>query len=247
MSKHDRILISVLILCGALMFSGVAVGAKKEKKENSCVQCHSRLPTSNFLGVKSHSWAGSVHQKNEVTCDQCHGGNPAAAKEKEAHAGVLGSRDPQSRVYYKNIPTTCGKCHDAEFSKFSESQHYRMLETSGQGPECVTCHGSMVISILTPDNIIPVCERCHNDGMAIQPYIPQKAKAVLLLLQESKALLDANEKLYHPAEGSVEARHMRDARTSLHSAKMEWHKFDLDKITGHLQEMYNSLETIRNR
>ncbi len=248
MSKRDDVLVCALIIvCGAHFFSAPAYAAKGEKTENSCVSCHSRLPGSSFVGARSHSWTGSIHEKHGVTCDKCHGGNPRATDEKEAHAGVLGSSDPKSTVYYKNIPSTCGKCHGAEFFKFSQSLHYKMLESKGKGPECVTCHGSMVTSILTPDTIAAVCEQCHNERMGIFPYVPQKAKAVLLLLRESKALLDADEKLYHPVEGTAKARHMRDARSSLHSAELEWHKFDLDAITGHLQEMYNSLEGLSGK
>jgi hypothetical protein len=248
MSKRDSIsLCALMIVCSVLFFSAPGYSAEGGKTENSCVHCHSQLPGSSFVGARSHSWTGSIHQKHGVTCDKCHGGNPRAAAQKEAHAGVLGSGNPQSAVYYKNIPSTCGKCHGAEFYKFTQSLHYNRLEATGRGPECVTCHGSMVTSILTPDTIAAVCEQCHNERLGIFPFIPQKAKAVLLLLRESMALFDADQRLYHPAEGTVEARNMRDARASLHSARLDWHKFDLDTITGHLQKMYNSLEALPRR
>jgi hypothetical protein len=244
MSRTDRITLYVcLTLSAALFLSSPAAAAKGGAPENSCVRCHSRLPGSSFVGARSHSWTGSVHQKHGVTCDKCHGGNPQASEEREAHVGVSGSRDRKSPVYFKNIPATCGKCHGAEFYKFTQSIHYQRLESAGRGPECVTCHGSMVTSILTPDTIAAVCEQCHNERMGIFPYVPQKAKAVLLLLKESSALLTAEEKLSHPAKGTVRAKALRDARSSLHSARVDWHKFDLDTITEHLQRMYNSLES----
>ena len=120
-----------------------------------------------------------------------------------------------------------------------------MLETNGRGPECVTCHGSMVTRILSPDNLASVCEQCHNERMDIRPYIPQKAKAVLLLLRESQELLDVIKKLHPTAGSTMEAERMRAAQASLHSAKLEWHEFDLDTITGYLQEMYDSLKIFR--
>jgi hypothetical protein len=119
-----------------------------------------------------------------------------------------------------------------------------MLETQGKGPDCVTCHGSMVTTVLSPDNVAAVCERCHNERMGVFPYIPHKARAVLLLLKESRALLDADRKLYHPAHGSEKDLVLRSAGASLHSATLDWHRFDLDTITGHLQEMYNSLDKL---
>ncbi len=244
MSICKRILVGAVLLAGVLIFGGTVYGAT-EKMENSCVQCHSGLPGGSFLGVKSHSWKGSVHAKHDVTCDQCHGGNPNAVTKNEAHVGSLGSRNPQSKIYFKNIPATCGKCHGAEFYKFRQSLHYKLLESKGKGPECVTCHGSMVTSILTPDNVATVCERCHNRRMNIRPYIPQKAKAVLLLLRESKSLLDLHEKVYQPGAESEQNHNLQEARAFLHSAKLEWHRFDLDRITEYLQEMYNSLEPDR--
>jgi hypothetical protein len=272
MSKLYHIVVLILLAGGALALAAPAAhaaagGHPKEAKEaremgaageakqaeqagvtveaeNSCVQCHFKLPAGSFVAVRSHDWKGSVHQKHGVTCDKCHGGNPHASSEKEAHVGVLGSSNPQSSVYFKNVPATCGKCHGAELYEFTRSYHYRMLESEGKGPTCVTCHGSMVVSVLSPDNVAAVCERCHNERMGIFPYVPQKARAVLLLLRESIALVDADSKLYHPAEGSPGAEYLMDARSALHSAKLDWHRFDLDTITGHLQVVYNSLKQL---
>jgi hypothetical protein len=102
----------------------------------------------------------------------------------------------------------------------------------------------MVTTVLSPDTVASVCERCHNDRMGIFPYIPQKAKAVLLLLRESSSLLDAESRIYHPAEGTANAGYLRDARSSLRSASLEWHRFDLDIITRRLQEMYDALKRL---
>ncbi|GBD99162.1 hypothetical protein BMS3Abin07_01194 [bacterium BMS3Abin07] len=247
MSKIDRIMVLFILSC-IFLFPALTHADKDKKMENSCVTCHSKLTGKSFVGVKSHDWKGSVHQKHGVTCDKCHGGNPAVANKKKAHKGVLGSSNRQSRVYYKNIPSTCGKCHGAEYYKFTQSYHFKKLEATGRGPDCVTCHGSMVTNILTPNDIANVCGRCHNKRIGLFPYVPQKAKAVLLLLRESKALFDADRKLYRPAKGSMKAFHMQNARSSLYSAKLDWHKFDLDSITGHLEDMFNSLKKLsRNK
>ena len=241
MSKSDYIAVFFIIIFAAFMFSLNADAAGKEKVKNSCVHCHSQLSATSFVGVKSHSWKGSIHQRSGVTCDKCHGGNPEATGKEEAHKGVLGSSNPRSTVYFKNVPATCGKCHGAEFYKFTQSLHFRRLESTGQGPDCVTCHGSMVTTVLQPDTVANVCERCHNERMGIFPYIPQKAKAVLLSLKVSEALLDADKEVYqHSGEKDV-APTLRDAQSYLHSAKLDWHKFDLDSVTRDLEGMYREI------
>ena len=179
-----------------------------------------------------------------MTCDKCHGGDPHAKEQKKSHAGVYGSSDTRSSVYFKNIPSTCGKCHGSEFYRFTQSRHYKRLAVEGKGPECVTCHGSMVTGILTPDTITAVCERCHNTRMGVFPYVPEKAKSVLLLLRQSSALIDAETKLYHPAEGTEKARVLRDARSQLHSARLDWHKFELDALITDLQHLNDSLNKL---
>jgi hypothetical protein len=241
MSKLERVLVCALAFCGVLVFAHFARSASDQTEKNSCVECHAKLPANSFVGVKSHSWIGSIHEQHGVTCDKCHGGNPAATQEKQAHIGVYGSSNPKSSVYFKNVPETCGKCHGAEFYKFTQSLHYKMLETTGRGPTCVTCHGSMVTKVLSPNNLVAVCARCHNSRMGIFPYVPQKAKAVLLLLRESKELLAADEQLYRSPKCR---RTLSHADVLLHAAKLNWHKFDLDTITTQLDEFHDTLKKL---
>ncbi len=216
-------------------------GAPSAFAVNSCVRCHSALTGQSFVGTKSHSWKGSVHQEHGVTCDKCHGGDPKAVMEKLAHIGVFSSSNPDSKVYYKNIPSTCGKCHGAEFYKFTQSYHYKKLESTGQGPNCVTCHGSMVTTILNPNDMASVCDRCHNNRMGVLPYIPKKAKAVLLLLQQGNLLMKADGKLY---TSKADEKVLSAARADLSSARMEWHTFDLDVIVKDLEGAYNNFQKL---
>jgi len=247
MSKlYDKVII--LLLAGVIIcLASPARAAETADAENSCVQCHINLSSSNFVGIRSHDWVGSVHQKHGVTCDKCHGGASGTTDKAKAHSGVLGSSNPRSSVYFKNVPATCGKCHGAEFYEFKRSKHFNILKTQGRGPTCVTCHGSMVVTVLSPTNVMDVCDRCHNERMDIFPYVPQKARAVLLLLRESSALLDADSMLYKPADGSAGDEYLKAARSALHSARLDWHRFDLDNTTDHLRDVYDSLEKLSNK
>ncbi|MGC8492278.1 MAG: hypothetical protein ACP5SH_11125 [Syntrophobacteraceae bacterium] len=240
MSKSKIGLACFFLFCGFLVVARAAAPVKG----NSCVQCHSKLPLSSFYGVKSHSWVGSVHEQHGVTCNECHGGNPEAQTKEPAHTGLLPSSNPQSPVYFKNIPATCGKCHGAEFYNFSRSLHYKILESTGKGPTCVTCHGSMVTRVLTPGQLVDVCARCHNQRMAIAPYVPQKAMAVLLLLRESRALLAADRQLYASPKCAGAAQTLNQAEVSLQAAKLNWHKFDLNAITNHLEKFHDALKNL---
>ncbi len=219
----------------------LVLGVQAAKAGNSCVRCHSVLSNKSFIGVKSHSWQGSIHQEHGIMCDKCHGGDPDAVTEKLAHIGVFSSSNPDSTVYYKNIPSTCGKCHGAEFYKFTQSYHYKKLESTGQGPNCVTCHGSMVTAVLTPSDMANVCDRCHNSRIGVLPYIPKEAKAVLLLLKQSRELINADRKLY---TSKNDEKLLSAAQANMSSARLEWHTFDLDSIVNYLQEAYNSLEKL---
>ncbi len=239
MFKLIKYLLAFSIVFSGLFVAGLQVYADSGAVvNNSCVRCHMALSSSSFVGTKSHSWKGSIHQERGVTCDKCHGGDPEAKTERLAHVGVFSSSNPDSEVFYKNIPKTCGKCHGAEYYKFTQSFHYKKLETTGQGPNCVTCHGSMVTSVLQPDDLANVCERCHNGRIGIFPYVPEKAKAVLLLLQESKALIGADKKLYTSKD---DQKLLDSAQANISSARLEWHTFDLDAIVGYLQNAYGSL------
>jgi len=244
MKKFEHLLAGLLLL-GGLWFGAQTAGAVPDTApENSCVACHAGLPADTLVKVKAHGWKGSVHQQHGVTCDRCHGGVPTAEGKEEAHAGLLGSGEPASPVYFKNIPATCGKCHGAEFYKFSQSRHYRMLEETGRGPECVTCHGSMETRVLAPETLAAVCERCHNERIGVFPYVPQKARAILLLLRQGEQLLAVEKQLYGSAPGTETARELGSAGAALHAARLEWHKFELDTITDHLQDFSATLEKL---
>src|SRR3972149_3483763 len=150
---------------------------------NSCIECHKDLPAGSYAGHKFSDYTGSVHDRNGVRCEACHGGDPVHADKTAAHKGVFRSGDPKSAIYFRNLPQTCGKCHGEELVNFSRSSHYAELKTSGRGPSCVTCHGSMGTFILTSGQIMEFCTVCHNNKRGILPNAPQEVKNVLSMME----------------------------------------------------------------
>ncbi len=215
--------------------------------ENQCVVCHSRISESS-ADHPSHSmaeWQKSVHAQHQVSCDACHGGNPREARKEAAHVGILGSTDPQSRVYFEKISETCGACHANELEGFRSSVHFKALQTSGRGPNCVTCHGSMATRVMSPRDMDAVCTLCHRR--------PTKAYAGLISLQNASNLLDETQKKIAAAKTAgidvtAQSAALLEARKSYQESLKTWHTFDTEKVLsltqGLNQRLHNTVHEI---
>src|ERR1019366_2504565 len=167
-------------------------------------------------------WSQSVHAKAGISCEACHGGNPLAKDAAEAHKGLKPSTDPMSPVYFTHIPATCGTCHAAEFKAFQKSAHFKELESSGRGPNCVSCHGSMANRILAPRDLELTCNLCHRK--------PTQASATMMAMGNAGTSLDRLKKMLDEAR----ARHVdiasqekayTEAMALYHRALADWHTF----------------------
>ena len=115
------------LLLPALLFPGWAAA----EENNSCENCHRDpdfLVTNKQLYEYFQEWSGSIHRQEGVTCDDCHGGDPRAPGKKQAHGEGVSSSDPSSGIHYKNVPDTCGTCHDEIWEGFRESNHFEHVE-----------------------------------------------------------------------------------------------------------------------
>ena len=214
------------------------VPGQKLGAANGCVSCHERLPASTAGGHSFQDWRASPHGRAGATCDKCHGGDPAATDRDAAHRGVFTSRESRSRVYYTRIPATCGSCHQQELDAFSQSRHYTQLVTTGRGPNCVTCHGSMAIRVLSPGEMEATCSACHNAERRAPATAPVSARYLLVLLQQVDFGIRVTEALasQSPQAGLREAagRQLQQARATMTSARQGWHTFDLDRVEATL-------------
>jgi len=241
------IFLVLLLTLGTLM--PVAISAAEQN--NSCIGCHKDLPAGSYAGHKFSDYTGSVHDKNNVRCEACHGGDPVSADKTAAHKGVLRSGDPGSPVYFRNLPQTCGKCHGKELVNFSRSRHYAELKTSGRGPSCVTCHGSMVTFILTSGQITEFCTICHNNKRGILPYAPKEVKNVLSMMELANTVVSWSEDFIKEAQKDRKStpeseKQLTIARNYLKNAKTSWHTFNMEDVTANIEGAYTAAKNARD-
>ncbi|RMD82696.1 MAG: hypothetical protein D6815_08565 [Candidatus Dadabacteria bacterium] len=137
----------------------------------TCGNCHSNPELVKKYGIPVArpvaAYRASVHSRlvqegtDAATCTDCHGG----------HAIVSGG-DPASPVFHRNVPKTCGRCHESIVETYLASVHGKAAARGvREAPVCTDCHGEH--RILSPrERSSPVyatnipkmtCGRCHGD------------------------------------------------------------------------------------
>ena len=146
-----------------------------------CLKCHQeqKLPHKNYKGeeVLISNYKDSYHYKalkegkNAATCTDCHGSHEMNKVD-----------DPNSRIYKKNIPKTCGQtnCHVKELHEYTGSIHEVSLtqKDNSDAPNCSSCHGNHQIArtveeknrISNPKGLIQLCSDCHNSVEMTKKY-----------------------------------------------------------------------------
>ncbi|NOY22043.1 MAG: hypothetical protein GXO70_00845 [Acidobacteria bacterium] len=135
----------------------------------NCSRCHFN---GNNMGAPNSPmydqfWE-SVHGKKlregaagAPQCQTCHGGH-----------NVFKASNPRSTVYKKNLPSTCGQCHEKELHDYSGSIHGVAILQKGilNVPVCTDCHGkhdvyssNMSGSHTSKQNVPDTCKSCHDD------------------------------------------------------------------------------------
>lgn len=181
---------------------------------NNCITCHGvhnitsvKSPASKVKGVNlvktcsgCHSNASFMKKYNPgLPVDQlekyktsAHGlkifkGDPKAANCASCHGShdIKRVKDPQSKVYFANIPATCNKCHgDAEYMKeykiptdqyvkFKSSVHGVGLYEKGDttAMTCIGCHSSHGNAPPGIESLSKVCgTACHCHPLNSQMF-----------------------------------------------------------------------------
>jgi hypothetical protein len=247
--RTPRRWISTLLLAFALPVSLAPWGsAPAAETGGSCVDCHSDpsfLVTNKKLYDYFQKWALSIHGQEEVTCVDCHGGNPDATGKQAAHGGELAASIRGSAVNFRNIPGTCGTCHEDIYQGFLESDHFEHVEKKKredeQGPTCVTCHGSINVAVLNVNTVEAACSRCHNEESENHSDTPAKARNLL-----NRFLSIHRYYRYITVRGEpAETRSFFEAiDAQVHELSVKWHTFDLESIEEKTEAV---LESVRRK
>ncbi len=218
-----------------------------ERNVSCSLECHEDIirkrASDNF-----QQWSDSVHSWYYVTCDACHGGNPNAKTKADAHAAMKSSSDPQSTIYFKNIPDTCGKCHAEELANFKNTMHYQRLRAESRAPSCIACHKPHSFNVLKASELMPLCSICHNskDNVA-RASVPKDAKQALEKADElKKEVLNAKNAV---AQAKAAGEDVSSAQADLDKAisvmdsiPSLWHEFNLNDFD---QQVENGIELAR--
>ena len=217
------------------------IRANHTDRNISCsLECHEDIirkkASDNF-----QQWSDSGHSSYFVTCDACHGGNPDVNTEAGAHSPMKNITDPESPIYYKNIPETCGKCHSTELEHFKNTMHYQRLSAEKRAPSCVNCHQPHSFKVLKASEITTLCSVCHNQKDQIaSANVPNDAKFALEKADELKEDIRLAENSI--SEAKAKGRDITAAQNDLDKAKSVlndvpslWHSFDLKDFDNQIQ------------
>ncbi len=209
------------------------IRVKHLARDVSCsLDCHAAT-LDKFAKSNYEQWTRSKHAQFNVSCNSCHSGNPGSDIKDEAHTGVRRSSDPDSTVFYRNVPETCGECHVNELKQFSASKHYQRLKALKQAPTCDTCHVPHEFKVLNVRETHGMCSNCHNPDMRIAPLdAPDRAIVSLesaeRLNDEIKKAMDAIKFAKQQGEDVSEAqKDLENAESIRDQLPVLWHSFDL--------------------
>jgi cytochrome b subunit of formate dehydrogenase len=122
------------------------------------------------------SYLDTVHGKafkekglaSSAECTDCHGSHDLSSPS-----------NPASKIFWSNVPQTCGKCHENVLKTYSRSVHGKAAAAGKRdAPVCTSCHGEHTIkSHLDPGSSVyssviaeKTCGQCHAAEKIITKY-----------------------------------------------------------------------------
>ncbi|MBI5624823.1 MAG: cytochrome b/b6 domain-containing protein [Elusimicrobia bacterium] len=155
----------------------------------TCIRCHDddkrmgkfKLTISHPFESYSHSVHGEAFKDgktNAATCSDCHGTHD-----------LHGAANSQGRIFWRNVPDTCGRCHSNVLSVYRVSIHGQTSKAGvKESPVCTSCHGEHTIrpvkdagSSAYAGAVTKTCSACHaSESLAAKFGLPlDRAKSYL--------------------------------------------------------------------
>ncbi len=145
----------------------------------TCGRCHANTAEMRRFNLRQDnpivSYETSVHgiallQKgalNSATCTDCHGSH-------DLHK----STNESSKLFWRTVPATCGKCHENVQRTYALSVHGKAVAQGVRdAPVCTDCHGEHSIasvklasSRVSSANVPATCAQCHSAMRIITQY-----------------------------------------------------------------------------
>ena len=144
----------------------------------TCGRCHGDIKEMEHHNLRQRgvvlTYQKSVHGQAHAmgiamaaVCSDCHGTH-------DLHR----STNPQSKLYWQNIPATCGKCHENVHQTYGRSVHGMAVKAGiHDAATCVDCHGEHTIqsattisSRVSPSRIPETCGQCHGSERIASRY-----------------------------------------------------------------------------
>jgi len=238
--KHLKSIFINFFIITASILSFVFIINTDAFSVDTCLDCHKDerfLVQNKRLFNYYKDWKDSDHDAAGVLCQDCHGGDPNKTNKEEAHAKNLSVSSEHSMVYYKNIPQTCGKCHDKVYKYFIESKHFKDLTNVGNGPTCITCHGNPLANVYYTSIVLSTCKSCHNIQTKNHPEIVEMADQILHRLNLCRGLLKWTTKYIDTAKSNR-------VNTLYQNISKSWHQFNLATTDKDSEELLFELRAI---
>ena len=146
----------------------------------TCAKCHNdegKMAKYNLLEAKPvMTYLETVHGKafkekglaSAAVCTDCHGSHDLSSP-----------ANPKSKIYWSNVPATCGKCHENVLNAYLRSIHGKAV-TAGKrdAPVCTNCHGEHTIkshkdpgsSVYSTVIARKTCGQCHAAEKIVTKY-----------------------------------------------------------------------------
>lgn len=152
---------------------------RRQEIPEHCASCHSdpqkmrvyNLPTDQYAlyQISHHGVSLANGNTNVAVCTDCHGTHK-----------ILRSKNPESQVYVRNIPATCGTCHGGAHGEgavaadesnplkdYLASVHGKELIEEGNtnAPDCSRCHGIHGSAPAGVGDVSRMCGNCHSSAL----------------------------------------------------------------------------------